>query len=167
MSVFIYNGHLDSVTTNVPSFCNLINTCHGNVAESCLDNRELLIEKYYEEIFIPPWTPPSWWNDQQQDGPHHMHQQLSTIKHHTLGKIYVTWYILCIPPMLSIKAHRGRPNCIEGTTRNGRNVSTHKRGSRLGIQSLCPVTSIKNINQTMWYIMTQNDSTETTGKSQS
>ena len=45
--------------------------------------------------------------------------------------------------MLSIKAHRGRPNCIEGTTRNGRNVSTHKRGSRLGIQSLCPVTSIK------------------------
>ena len=53
---FMYNGQLDAEMATVPSFQNLINTFHGEVSESCLDDREAIIEKYFEEMYMTGTT---------------------------------------------------------------------------------------------------------------
>ena len=49
---FIYNGQLDAETTSVPSAKNLVNTCRGEIAGTCLDDREKLLEDYFEEMYL-------------------------------------------------------------------------------------------------------------------
>ena len=49
---FIYNGQLDTETTSVPCFHNLIHTFCGNTGSTCLDNRKWLMDTFFEEMFL-------------------------------------------------------------------------------------------------------------------
>ena len=49
---FIYNGQLDAETTNVPSFHNFINTHRRDITETCLSDRQGLVSKFFEEMYL-------------------------------------------------------------------------------------------------------------------
>lgn len=49
---FIYNGQLDAATTSVPSFANLLNTFRGNIEGSCLVDKKVLMEFFFEEMYL-------------------------------------------------------------------------------------------------------------------
>ena len=49
---FIYNGQLDPETASVPSFENLVNTYRGDVEETILQNKEALIDNFFEEMLL-------------------------------------------------------------------------------------------------------------------
>lgn len=48
---FVLNGQLDPKHKVVPSFKNLLNTYRGNVAGTCLENRQAMMDELYEECF--------------------------------------------------------------------------------------------------------------------
>ena len=47
-----YTTPNDAETTSVPSLKKLLNTYRGDVTETCLNDREELLEKYFEEMYF-------------------------------------------------------------------------------------------------------------------
>ena len=52
MKGFIYNGQLDVESTSVPSLKNLCHTYRGDVSECCLNDRDKLLDNYFEEMYL-------------------------------------------------------------------------------------------------------------------
>ena len=49
---FLYNGQIDDTHCSVPCIDNLINTFRGDVQDTCLDNKQRIIETFFEEMYL-------------------------------------------------------------------------------------------------------------------
>ena len=49
---FIYNKMLDSGTTSIACFSNLLNTFRGNLEGTCLADKQQLMDLFFEEMYL-------------------------------------------------------------------------------------------------------------------